>query len=53
MNANPLLIVQSPNLHEFEPCLKSAKNRFYLSLNLETSKTILSGTNPIWAASQV
>ena len=37
---------------EFEPRLKSAKNRFQLSanLNLEKLNTILSGTNHIWAA---
>ena len=35
--------------NEFEPRLKSAKNRFQLSagLNLETLNTILSGTNSI------
>ena len=34
-------------INEFEPRLKSAKNRFQLSpgLNLETLNTILSGTN--------
>ena len=39
--------------NEFEPCLKSLKDRFQLSagLNLETLNTILSGTNHIWAAS--
>ena len=38
--------------NEFEPRLKSAKNRFQLStnLNLETLNTILSETNYIWAA---
>ena len=41
--------------NDFEPCLKSAKNRFQLSagLNLETLNTIWSGTNHIWAASQI
>ena len=35
--------------NEFEPRLKSAKNRFQLSagLNLETLNTILSGTNHV------
>ena len=39
--------------NEFEPCLKSPKDRFQLSagLNFETLNTILSGTNHIWAAS--
>ena len=34
---------------EFQPCLKSAKNRFQLStgLNLEKFNTILNGTNHI------
>ena len=38
--------------NEFEPSLKSAKNRFKLSagLNLETLNTIWSGTNHIWAS---
>ena len=38
--------------NEFEPRLKSAKNRFQLSagLNLEILNTILSETNHIWAA---
>ena len=41
--------------NEFEPCLKSAKNRFQLSagINIETLDTILSGTNHIWAAFQI
>ena len=41
--------------NEFEPRLKSAKNRFQLSagLNLETFNTILCGTNYIRAASQI
>ena len=41
--------------NEFEPRLKSAKNRFQLSasLNLETLNTILSVTNHIWAVSQI
>ena len=41
--------------NEFEPRLKSAKNRFQFSagLNLETFNTILSGTNYICAASQI
>ena len=36
--------------NEFEPWLKSAKNRFQLSagLNLEKLNTILSGTNSIF-----
>ena len=43
------------DFNEFEPRLKSAKNRFQLraNLNLETLNTILSGTNHIWAASQI
>ena len=38
--------------NEFEPRLKSAKNRFKLSatLNLEKFNTILDGTNHIYAA---
>ena len=49
--------VGSPNseteLNEFEPRLKSDKNRFQLSagLNLETLNALLSGANHIWAAS--
>ena len=41
--------------NEFEPRLKSAKNRFQLSagLNLDILNSILSGTNHIWAASQI
>ena len=41
--------------NEFEPRLKSALNRFQLSagLNLETLNTNISGTNNIWAASQI
>ena len=37
------------DFNEFEPRLKSAKNRFQLraDLNLETLNTILSGTNHI------
>ena len=40
---------------EFEPRHRSAKNRFQLSagLNLDTMNTILSGTNNIWAATQI
>ena len=52
----PISITIKPEFefNEFEPRLKSAKNRFQLSagLNLETLNTILSGTNYIWAASQ-
>ena len=38
-----------PEFNEFEPRLKSPKNRFQLSagLNLKTLNTILSGTNHI------
>ena len=38
--------------NEFEPRLKSAKNRFQLvaGLNLEKFNTILSGTNHFWAS---
>ena len=41
--------------NEFEPRLKSAKNRFQSSagLNLEKCNTILSETNHIWAAVQI
>ena len=41
--------------NEFEPRLKSAKNRFQLSrrLNLETLNTILSEINRIWAAAYI
>ena len=44
---NCYIIVNEFN--EFEPCLKSAKNRFQLcaGLNLEILNTILSGTNHI------
>ena len=49
-----LTILNNPE-SEFEPRLKFAENRFLLSagLNLETLNTILSGTNHIWAASQI
>ena len=42
-------------LNKFEPRFKFAKKRFQLSagLNLETLKTILSGTNHIRAVSQI
>ena len=41
--------------NDFEPRLKSAKNRFQLStgLNLETLNRVLSGTNHIWAAASI
>ena len=41
--------------NEFEPRLKSAKNRFQLSAgtNLEKLNTILNGTNHIWAAARI
>ena len=41
--------------NEFEPRLKSSKNRSQLSagLNFETLNIILSGTNHIWAAAQI
>ena len=41
--------------NEYEPRLKSAKNRFQASagLNLEKLNTILSGTNHILAAAQI
>ena len=41
--------------YEFEPCLKSAKNRFQFSadLNLKTLNMLLIGTNHIWATSQI
>ena len=41
--------------NEFEPRLKSVKNRFQLSagLNLKNFNTILSGTNHIWAAAKI
>ena len=41
--------------NEFEPRLKSPKNRFQLStgLNLEKLNTILSGTNNIYAVAQI
>ena len=47
-NPVPLPCLES-EFNEFEPCLKSAKNRFQLSagLNLETLNTILRGTNRI------
>ena len=43
------------DFNEFEPRLKSAKNRFQLSacLSFETLNTILSGTNHIEAATQI
>ena len=42
-------ICPESEFNEFEPSLKSAKNRFQLSanLNLNTLNTILSGTNYI------
>ena len=47
----PISITIKPEFefNEFEPRLKSAKNRFQLSagLNLETLNTILSRTNQI------
>ena len=44
------LVKPVSEFHEFEPRLKSAKNRFQLitGLNLEKLNTILSGTNHIW-----
>ena len=41
--------------NEFDPRLKSAKYRFQLiaGLDLEALNTILSGTNNVWAASQI
>ena len=41
--------------NEFKPRLKSPKNRFQLSAGLYFEKfiTILSGTNHIWAPSQI
>ena len=50
-----LIIRTESEFNEFEPLLKSAKNRFKLSasLNLKTLNTILNGTNHIWAASQI
>ena len=41
--------------NEFEPRLKSDKNRFQLiaGLNLENLNTILSGRNHIWAAAPI
>ena len=48
-NLNPKTVSE---FYEFEPWLKSAKNRFQLSagLNLEKLNTIFIGTNNIWAA---
>ena len=45
------LVKPVSEFHEFEPRLKSAKNRLQLSagLNLEKIITILSETNHIWA----
>jgi len=42
-------MIPLPEFNEFEPRLKSAKNRFQLSagLNLETLNAFLSGTNHI------
>ena len=52
-----LLSVIKPGskFNEFEPRLKSSKNRFQLSagLNLEKLNTILSGTNHIYSAAQI
>ena len=47
------LVKPVSEFNEFEPRLKSAKNRLQLSagLNLEKNNTILSGTNHIWASS--
>ena len=41
--------------NEFNPRLKSRKNRFQLSndLNLEKLNTILSEANHIWAAAEI
>ena len=41
--------------NKFEPRLKSPKNRFQSSpdLNIETLDTILSGSNHIWAATLI
>ena len=51
----PVYIYGVSELNEFEPRLKSAENRFQLSigLNLETLNTILSETNHIWAAAWI
>ena len=51
----PLKTLSEPEFYEFEPRLKSAKNRFQLSagLNLEILNTILSGTIIIWSAAQI
>ena len=51
-----LISLQSVSeFNEFQPSLKSAKNRFQLSagLNFEKFNTILSGTNHIGAAYQI
>ena len=47
--------VSKAEIIEDEPRLKSAKNRFQLSavLNIEKLNAILSGTNPISAASKI
>jgi len=50
-----LYVETESEFNDFEPRLRSAKNRFQLStgLNLKTLNTILSGTNHIWAVSQI
>ena len=49
MKLNSLNSASEAESNEFEPRLKSAKNRFQLNagLNLETLNTISSGTNNI------
>ena len=51
-NDNCIICLSESEVNEFEPRLKSAKNRFQLNagLNLEKLNTILSGTNHIWSA---
>ena len=48
-------LLTESEFNEFEPRLKSTKNRCQLSvgLNLETLNTILIGTKVIWAAFQI
>ena len=47
--------LKKSEFNKFEPRLKFAKNRVQLSvgLNFKTFNTISSGTNHIWAASQI
>ena len=50
-----LLKSSESEFNEFEPRLKSAKNRFQLSAGLDLKKitTVLSGINHIWSTAYI